>query len=458
VALTDVLALEAALALAWAIRYGFSSYAADLSASMVLGPLVLLSVFTAFSLYELQRISPVEEFRRTLGGVGLTVILVGVTEGIVSDLLGFHKAKLSLEWVVTTLLAAVILVALFRRQWHKHVWTQRQRGRFLYRTAIVGANGEGVRLGQILRRQPYGFLPVGMVGVGSGPGLPQSAELPILGTVDQLPSIIETDGIECVFVASSGVDPAVMKSLTRVVRDHDVELMVSANMTEILASRLSVQPIGDTLALAVRPARLTGRQAAIKRTFDLVVGSLTILLTSPIWLMAMFLIKLTSRGSVFYSQERIGFHGERFRMYKFRTMVRGADRLVHQLADQAQENGPLFKVRNDPRLTKIGKVLRKFSIDELPQLLNVLKGDMSLVGPRPMPAVFDESYYNDWHRGRWDVLPGITGLWQVSGRSDLTFDECVALDLFYIENWSLAYDLFIILKTIPTVLFHKGAF
>ena len=250
VALTDILALEAALALSWAIRYGYARYGADLVVSMLLGPLVLLSVFTAFSLYELQRISPVEEFRRTLGGVGLTVILVGVTEGIVSDLLGFHKAKLSLEWVVTTLLAALLLVVLFRRQWHKHVWAHRQQGQFLYRTAIVGANGEGVRLGQILRRQPYGFLPVGMVGVG--PGLPQSAELPILGTVDQLPSIIEADGIECVFVASSGVDPVVMKNLTKVLRDHDVELMVSANMTEILASRLSVQPIGDTLALAVR--------------------------------------------------------------------------------------------------------------------------------------------------------------------------------------------------------------
>ena len=126
VALTDILALEAALALSWAIRYGYARYGADLVVSMLLGPLVLLSVFTAFSLYELQRISPVEEFRRTLGGVGLTVILVGVTEGIVSDLLGFHKAKLSLEWVVTTLLAALLLVVLFRRQWHKHVWAHRQ--------------------------------------------------------------------------------------------------------------------------------------------------------------------------------------------------------------------------------------------------------------------------------------------------------------------------------------------
>jgi len=456
VALTDVLALEAALVLSWALRYRLSHYGPSFVASLVLGPIVLLSVFTAFSLYELQRLGPMEEFRRSLGAMGLTVILLGVIQGFVLGLLGVRRATLSLECVSLTLIGALVLLWTFRRQWHQYVWAKRQQGEFLYRTAIVGANGEGVRLAQVLRRQPYGFLPVGMIETRAG--LADAAELPILGTVDQLPSIIVSDGIECLFVASSAVDTVAMKNLTRVLKDHEVELMVSANMTEILASRLSVQPIGDTLALAVRPARLSGRQAVVKRTFDLGIGTLALVATSPIWLLSMLLIKMTSRGKVFYSQDRIGLHGERFKMHKFRTMVRNADRMVHDLKDQAIEHGPLFKIRNDPRLTRIGRLLRKLSIDELPQLLNVIKGDMSLVGPRPMPAVFDETYYNDWHRGRWEVLPGITGLWQVSGRSDLTFDECVALDLFYIENWSIAYDLFIILKTIPTVLFHKGAF
>ena len=187
---------------------------------------------------------------------------------------------------------------------------------------------------QVLRRQPYGFLPVGMIQTGAG--LSEAAELPILGSVDQLPSIIVSDGIECLFVASSAVDTVAMKNLTRVLKDHEVELMVSANMTEILASRLSVQPIGDTLALAVRPARLSGRQAVVKRTFDLGIGTLALVATSPIWLLSMLLIKMTSRGKVFYSQDRIGLHGERFKMHKFRTMVRNADRMVHDLKDQTR--------------------------------------------------------------------------------------------------------------------------
>jgi exopolysaccharide biosynthesis polyprenyl glycosylphosphotransferase len=252
--------------------------------------------------------------------------------------------------------------------------------------------------------------------------------------------------------------PDEMTRVLQVMRRMHVEVRVSANMPEILASRLSVQAIGNTLALSLQNASLSGPQAFVKRIFDLVIAGTAILIASPLWLVAAVLIKTTSKGPVLFRQKRVGRHGKLFTITKFRTMVPNADQLVQDLADYSQGQGPLFKIGDDPRLTRVGRFLRKWSIDELPQLLNVVRGDMSLVGPRPMPATFDQTYYEDWHLQRLEVLPGITGLWQISGRSDLTFDECVRLDLFYIENWSVTYDLFILIKTIPAVLFGRGAY
>jgi exopolysaccharide biosynthesis polyprenyl glycosylphosphotransferase len=261
-----------------------------------------------------------------------------------------------------------------------------------------------------------------------------------------------------VFIASSSVRGSQLKTITKVLRGQDVEVRMSANMTDILASRLHLQQVENTLALSLEPVRLTGPQALVKRVFDIAVASISLLVLSPVLLTVAVAIRIGS-GPVLFRQTRIGMKGRPFQMYKFRTMIQGADQRVKELEAQSEGGGgPLFKIRNDPRITRAGRLLRRFSIDELPQLLNVLKGDMSLVGPRPMPAIFDESYYEDWHRGRLEALPGITGLWQVSGRSDLTFDECVRLDLFYIENWSVAYDLFILAKTLPAVFSRKGSY
>jgi lipopolysaccharide/colanic/teichoic acid biosynthesis glycosyltransferase len=196
----------------------------------------------------------------------------------------------------------------------------------------------------------------------------------------------------------------------------------------------------------------------VKRTFDLTVGSLAVLVSAPLWLAIAGLIKATSRGPVMYQSERVGKNARTFRMFKFRTMVRGADLLLPQLLDKNEfSGGVLFKLKNDPRVTTIGGWLRRWSLDELPQLLNVLRGDMSLVGPRPaLPNEVAE--YEEWHLRRLEVRPGITGLWQVGGRSELSFDDYVRLDLFYIENWSVIYDLFVLGKTLPAVLLRRGAF
>ena len=194
-----------------------------------------------------------------------------------------------------------------------------------------------------------------------------------------------------------------------------------------------------------------------KRLFDLAVSLTALALLVPLLAVIALLVKLGSPGPVLYRQQRVSRGGRLFELLKFRTMVVGAEYMVADLKARNEADGPLFKIRDDPRVTRVGRFLRRYSLDELPQLWNVLKGEMSLVGPRP-PLPREVDAYEDWQLDRLEVRPGITGLWQVSGRSELPFDEYVRLDLFYIENWSLAYDLFIIAKTIPMLLAARGAF
>jgi exopolysaccharide biosynthesis polyprenyl glycosylphosphotransferase len=224
-----------------------------------------------------------------------------------------------------------------------------------------------------------------------------------------------------------------------------------------LISRLSLQPIAKIPSLSVRPARLTGAQAAAKRATDIAVAAVLLIVTAPLWAALVLAVKLSSRGPALFHQERIGMRGKRFVMLKFRTMVVDAEDRLRDVRHLNEATGPLFKMRLDPRITRLGRFLRRWSLDEMPQLVNVLRGDMSFVGPRP-PLWSEVSSYEDWHFTRLDVRPGVTGLGQVTGRSDSSFEDSVRLDVFYIENWSFAYDVYILAKTIPALLSGKGAY
>jgi exopolysaccharide biosynthesis polyprenyl glycosylphosphotransferase len=237
-----------------------------------------------------------------------------------------------------------------------------------------------------------------------------------------------------------------------------VDLRVSSNLPEVRSNRIWTQPFFGTTEISLRPLRLSRFKSAVKRSCDLVGSSIALLVLSPLLVGIALAVGWTSKGPVLYRQKRVGKEGVPFMVLKFRTMVDGADQLVAELKDLNEASGPLFKMRRDPRITPVGRWLRRWSLDELPQLVNVLRGEMSLVGPRPPLPEEVSAYEQDWHFDRLEVLPGITGLWQVSGRSGLSFDEYIRLDLHYVENWSLALDLFILLKTIPAVLFQKGAF
>jgi exopolysaccharide biosynthesis polyprenyl glycosylphosphotransferase len=236
-----------------------------------------------------------------------------------------------------------------------------------------------------------------------------------------------------------------------------VKVRLAPRTTELLVQRGEYVPGQGVPLFELRPPIFAGADWVLKRSFDILVSGVVVLVGTPLWLAVAAAIKLDSRGPILYHDRRIGVGEREFGMLKFRTMVEGAAEQQEELEERNEAPGALFKIRDDPRVTRVGRLLRKLSLDELPQLLNVLGGEMSLVGPRPLP-LRDYERLDAWHRKRYLVLPGITGLWQISGRSNLNFDDLVRLDFYYIENWSIWLDISILVKTLPAVLARRGAY
>jgi exopolysaccharide biosynthesis polyprenyl glycosylphosphotransferase len=448
VACTDVASTVGGLLLAHWIRFGFGLPHGDFLRFLLGAPFAVVIVYAAFGLYQAHRFTPAEEFRRII--LAVSVGLIGMV-----TLSFWSMASLSRSWLALSWALGVLFALATRRVWHYRVFKGRSSGRFLFPTLIVGTNVEAMHLETAMQHPRFGFRSVGLVSTESSP--PTRAGVPIVGGIDDLRDLIRGSGAECVFVAASALSSAEIAHVAKAVRLEGVEVRVTATLPEMLASRLSVQPIGGMMALSLKPVRLSGTQSAVKRAFDLVLSSTGLLLLAPILGAVALAVTLTSPGPVFFRQRRVGQRGRPFTMLKFRTMRDGADAEVAELRRKHGLNDLMFKLRDDPRVTRVGRLLRKFSLDELPQLLNVVRGEMSLVGPRP-PLPEEVAEYEDWQFDRLEAPPGITGLWQVSGRSELSFDECVRLDLFYIENWSLAYDLYIVAKTVPVLFTGRGAF
>jgi exopolysaccharide biosynthesis polyprenyl glycosylphosphotransferase len=278
-----------------------------------------------------------------------------------------------------------------------------------------------------------------------------------LGQLPDLPGVLEHEGVQEVIIADPDFPQDKAVELVDLCHQRGVTVQVAPSTMEILIDRAEFQP-GHTVPLfTLRPPVFEGVDYALKRTFDLVVSCAGLILLSPVFLAIAVAIKLSSRGPAIYRSVRPGMAGKPFFCFKFRTMREHADQIQNELEPLNEQSGVLFKIRDDPRMTRVGRLLRRFSIDELPQLVNVVRGEMSLVGPRPLP-MRDFDRLEEWHKKRYLVLPGITGLWQVSGRAELDFDDLVRLDFLYLERWSIMLDLSILLKTIPAVLGRRGAF
>lgn len=368
-------------------------------------------------------------------------------------------------------LAAFMVLHVFVRA--AQTWV-RNRGINLIPTLIVGTNAEAEQTIGLLKQRPdLGYRVVGVIEKESGGevsgGQMSFAGVPVAGGVADLSDAIRDLKIQEVIITDDNVEKdRLFEAMMSLGRRQRVEFRFAPSLFNVLPQKTSVDQIGVLPMVRLFREPLSDAQRFLKRASDVVISLLAIVAATPLWLAALILIKLDSRGPVLFQQERVGMDGRIFLCYKFRTMLAGvADALHretyrkniagHDEANAGDNERPVFgKVKDDPRVTKAGRLLRRSSIDELPQLLNVLKGDMSIVGPRP-PIPYEVEGYDIWHRKRLDMKPGITGLWQVSGRNRLTFEEMVRVDLFYIENWSIWLDLKILLLTIPAILRGDGA-
>jgi exopolysaccharide biosynthesis polyprenyl glycosylphosphotransferase len=455
-ALSDAVCVVVALAVAYYLRFPDRPMLAGEAIVLAVAPVLWVAVFHAFDLYAPQHLSAPEEFRRLIGASSVGIVLLMMASY-------WSKSSFSRGWVAISWILVLLLELIPRRWWRAYQWRLRMDGRLALRTLVVGTSAQAARLVEILSDRASGFLPVGQVraadpaedGFAGRPRIRVERDqvpspLPVLGGVGDLDRLIREQGAECVFVAPPGIPVDDMAQVAWTASRQRVEVRVLANLPQTLTSRLALVKVGPAIAFALKPVRLSGRQAAAKRAFDLVVASAALLLSLPLFLLIALWIRLDSGGPVYFHQERVTKDGRVFRMHKFRTMRTGG-------AVPGDAARPFFKLEDDPRLTRAGAFLRRYSLDELPQFWNVLVGEMSIVGPRPLPLA-QVTANLELLAARHVVPAGVTGWWQINGRSLATPEEALRLDLFYIENWSLALDLYVVLKTFGAVLGRQGAY
>lgn len=334
-------------------------------------------------------------------------------------------------------------------------WQRRRRGLGLDRVVIVGAGGLGKIIMRAVVAQPESGLNV--IGFVDDERNDDIGRFRALGRVDSLSRVLREETVDQVIVALPAASHRKIADIMVLCARKRVRCRIVPDFYELTLSQVDIDQIGGIPLIGVREVSIRGWNLLIKRVVDVAVSALVLVVLSPLIAAIALAIKIDSSGPVLFKQVRLGRERKRFVIYKFRSMRINAEAELADLSALNEAAGPIFKIRNDPRLTTVGRVLRRLSLDELPQFVNVLKGDMSLVGPRP-PLPQEVEQYEDWHMQRLEVSPGVTGLWQVSGRSELTFDEMVLLDIWYVENWSLARDFNILLRTIPAVLFANGAY
>lgn len=405
-----------------------------------------------------------EEYKRV---VQTSVGLFGLV-AISSYVFDLHLPR---AYVLVMLPAGLVALLLGRFTWRRWLHSHRLNGRFMSMVLVVG-NVRTVReLLTDLRRAPlagYGVLgvsihensPLADLTIDPVTGRRQVDGVSVLGGLDNVAATALKFGADTVAVTSTAAfGPAAVRRLSWELEKTDIQLVLAPALTNIAGPRIHTKPIAGLPLIHVDKPTYRGANRIVKKTFD-TVGSLLLLLgISPLLVVLMAAVKFTSPGPVFFRQERVGINGEVFRMVKFRSMVVDAEAKLAELKKQQRDagNDTLFKMKDDPRITRVGRVIRRFSLDELPQLINVLKGDMSLVGPRP-PLSDEVATYHREARLRLLVRPGMTGLWQVSGRSSLSWEDTVRLDTYYVENWSLTSDLVILWKTVKAVVSSSGAY
>lgn len=465
-AISDALVIAAAVTMAQIVRFGDAGALVDsktldnvsyslISIALFVLWLGMLSVFHTRS----PRIvgGGPEEYRRIASA---TIRMFGVI-AIAALLIRLDLARL---YLAIALPVGLIGLLSNRWLWRKVINHRRARGACRTSVLAVGARHAVQGLAESFDRGTADGYYVVAACVPSFDGVSGDTiniggrDIPVLGTEDNVVEALKHCSADTVAVtATEHLGHLGMRELAWDLELFDVDLVVAPGMMDISGPRLSMRPVAGLPLIHVEKPRYHGAQSFAKTSFDIAFALLALVLISPILMIAAAAVKLTDRGPVFYRSERMGLDGKPFQMFKFRTMITGADKLAATLRSQNDGAGLLFKIRDDPRVTKVGKFLRKYSIDELPQFINVLRREMSVVGPRPPLRTEFDSYQGNVHR-RLLVKPGITGLWQISGRSDLSWEETVRLDLSYVDNWSMVGDVLIITRTLRAVLAGDGAY
>lgn len=376
-------------------------------------------------------------------------ILITIGISFILKIIDFSRFVVIAYWVFGIVLAAAIRS--IKRM--TYIGLARQ-GIVSKNVIIVGAGKFGKSVMDEIGQYRYlGYHIVGFVDDGEKENYNSNL---YLGPISALNQLLKTEIVEEIIITIPSERELVNRLITDL-RKMDINIKIVPDLYNLMMSTVQIGNINSLPVVTLVKTPMRGLGYVIKRILDMISATILIVLISPIFLLTMTAIKLDSKGDIFYKQKRIGKNGKAFYMYKFRSMVTNADELLKELTTKNESDGIAFKMKQDPRITKVGRFIRKYSIDELPQLFNVIKGDMSLVGPRP-PLPYEVDYYGDWEWRRLEVTPGITGLWQVSGRSNLSFQQWISLDIYYIENWSIALDIKILLKTIPVVLKGEGAY
>jgi exopolysaccharide biosynthesis polyprenyl glycosylphosphotransferase len=461
VLLSDVALLNAGFIIGFYMRYslqwfretGFEATLADYVMIQVAYNLVFLVMFQIDGIY-----TP----RRSRSWLDQIYLIINSTAKATVIVLAFIfiylPAGYSRLMIVEAGIVDVVLIGFAR--WVKELIEafMLRQGYGIANVLIVGAGELGRAVMRTLVARPeLGYRCIGFVDDDPLRGSTNIGRFPALGALDCLPGILRNQKIDEVVVTLPwSAQPKIMQ-VVELCQHRGVRARVMPSLLQLNLGHIDVDDFGGIPLLTMREDRTSPDDHLVKRILDIGGATLVLLLCSPVLLIVGILVRLESPGSPVYTQIRVGKHSKPFRFYKLRSMHMGADAEKALLMEHNEADGPLFKMRNDPRTTRIGRIIRRLSIDELLQFWNVLRGEMSIVGPRPnLPE--EVAQYTDWHRARMRVRPGITGLSQISGRSELTFDETCLLDIYYIENWSPSLDLKIVLKTIPFLLSARGAY
>lgn len=462
-ALTDVVLINLAFAFAYWLRYekqwlvalepqNYVPYRVWFPVGLTLTGILLLA-YQLEGVYDLRRRSGWLDQVYSL----LTGTLIGIA---VLTVLTFYARPMFYSRLMLGY-AGVLIVAvlsLSRLGWGSLQAYLFRRGIGVERVLVVGCGETGrAVMGSIMARPELGYQVVGFVDDDPERGQRDLGRFRALGPISALPRLLAREQIDEVIVALPWRSIERIQQVMSLCEQHGVRTRIVPDLFQLRLNRVDIDTISGIPVIGVKDVSIRGWNRAMKRAMDIALAATGLVLSAPLMALVAVLIRWDSPGPILFRQVRVGRDGRLFTLYKFRSMRVGAEEEKARLQALNEATGPLFKIRDDPRLTRVGRLLRRLSIDELPQLWNVLRGDMSLVGPRP-PVPSEVEQYQPWHRKRLAIDPGMTGLWQVSGRSELTFDEMVMLDLYYAENWSLWLDFKIILRTIPTVILGTGAY